>query len=142
MANDSGIEGPNAWPGRTDGVMTGFLMGTDPSVWNLLDYTIAAGDNFVLYVDCRDNWTSTPALPAQLQMTLYYLVDGVRTPLATTTVELTTTWNTFSLTLSPSDAAVSVGSKIGIELKNASNATDANNSWIGLDNVHLFDLSG
>ncbi|MCJ7778414.1 MAG: hypothetical protein MUP16_08890 [Sedimentisphaerales bacterium] len=139
IATDSGIEGPDAWPGHTDGVMTGFLMGTDPSAWNLLDYTIVAGDDFILFVDARDNWTETASMPAKLQMTLYCLVGGVRTPLATTTVELTTTWNTFSLTLSPSDAAVAIGSNIGIEL---TNATASANSWIGMDNVHLINLAG
>ena len=90
-------------------------------------------------MDARDNWTEAASMPAKLQMTLYYLVGGVRTPLATTTVELTTTWNTYSLTLSPIDAAVAVGSNIGIEL---TNATASNNSWIGMDNVHLINLAG
>ncbi len=138
-ATDSGIEGPDAWPGRTDGVMTGFLRGTDPSAWNLTDFVIKASDDFILFVDARDNWTESASMPAKLQMTLYYLVDGVRTPLATTTVELTTTWNTYSLAFAANSVLAAVGSEIGIEL---TNATATNNSWIGMDNVHLFDLSG
>jgi hypothetical protein len=139
IATDSGIEGPDAWPGHTDGVMTGFLRGTDPSAWNLTDYVIKASDDFILFVDARDNWTETASMPAKLQMTLYCLVGGVRTPLATTTAELTTTWNTCSLAFTANTVPAAVGSNIGIEL---TNATASANSWIGMDNVHLINLAG
>jgi hypothetical protein len=135
MADDSGIEGPDAWPGHTDGVMAGYMMGTDPSVWNTTSYIIGEGEKFTLSVDARDNWTSDPALPAKLAMTLYCDIGGVRLPLAATTVELTTTWTTFTLKMTAD--ALAAGLPIGIELKNASNATTDNNSWIGIDNVHL-----
>jgi len=136
-AADSGEEGPDAWPGNTDGVWAGYMMGTDPSVYNLTDYDIKAGDNFVLSVDARNNWTADAALPAQLQMTLYYEADGVRVPAATQAVELTTTWTTYSLALAANDIPESIGKMLGIELKNASNATSDNNSWIGMDNVRI-----
>jgi hypothetical protein len=135
MANDSGIEGPDAWPGHTDGVMAGYLMGTDPSVFNVTSYVIGEGEKFVLSVDSRDNWTSDPALPAKLAITLYAQTAEGRTVLATTTVELTTTWTTFTLECTADAAAA--GLPLGIELKNASNATTDNNSWIGIDNVRL-----
>jgi len=134
-AADSGVEGPDAWPGNTEGVWAGYMMGTDPSIYNLLNYDIKAGDNYVLSVDVRDNWTSDAALPAQLQMTLYYEADGVRVPVATQAVELTTEWATFALPFSADDIPESIGNMLGIELKNASNATADNNSWIGMDNV-------
>jgi hypothetical protein len=136
MAEDSGIEGPDAWPGHTDGVMAGYMMGTDPSAWNTTSYIIGEGEKFTLSVDARDNWTSDPALPAKLAMTLYALsADGVRMPIGSATVELTTEWATFTLECTAD--AVAAGLPIGIELKNASNATTDNNSWIGLDNVRL-----
>ncbi len=136
-ATDSGVE--SDWPGHTDGVWTGFLRGTDPSAWNLTDYVIKASDVFILFVDARDNWTESASMPAKLQMTLYCLVGGVRTPLAITTVELTTTWNTYSLVFTANTVPAAVGSKIGIEL---TNATPSANSWIGMDNVHLINLAG
>ncbi len=136
-AADSGVEGPDAWPGNTEGVWAGYMMGTDPSTYNLLNYDIKAGDNYVLSVDARDNWTSDAALPAQLQMTLYYEADGVRVPVATQTVELITEWATFVLPFSANDVPESIGSMLGIEINNASNATADNNSWIGMDNVRV-----
>jgi hypothetical protein len=135
MAEDSGIEGPDAWPGHTDGVMAGYMMGTDPSAWNTTSYIIGEGDKFTLSVDARDNWTDTPALPAKLAMTLYCDVGGTRIPLATTSVELTTDWTTFTLEMTAD--ALAAGLPIGIELKNASAATTDHNSWIGMDNVRL-----
>ena len=136
-ATDSGVE--SDWPGHTDGVWTGFLRGTDSSIWNLLDYYITPGDDFVLYVDSRDNWTEAASMPAKLQMTLYYEADGQRVAAATGTAELTTTWNTFSLALTANSVPDSIGHKLGVELINA---TPTANSWIGLDNVHVLNLSG
>jgi hypothetical protein len=140
-ASDSGVEGPDAWPGHTEGVWAAFMMGTDPSTYNLTDYVIQCGDDLVLYVDSRDNWTADAAKPTQLQITLYYEAGG-RVPAATATVELTETWTTFSVELKADDVPACVGNKVGIELKNASNATTDNNSWIGLDNVILINMRG
>jgi len=117
--------------------MAGYLMGTDPSVWNTTAYLIADGDDLELSVDARDNWSAAPAMPAKLAMTLYCDVFGTRLPLATTTVELTTTWTTFTMNLAAADIAAAIGMPIGIELKNASAATESDNSWIGIDNVRL-----
>ena len=69
------------------------MMGTDPSVYNQLAYEIQAGDILTLKVDAWNNWTADAALPAQLEITLYYNADGLRTPAASAVVELTTTWN-------------------------------------------------
>jgi len=140
-AADSGVE--SDWPGHTEGLWSGFLMGMDPSIWNPLNYVIKPGDDIVLLVDARDNWTAAAALPAKLEMTIYRLVDGQRTPLVTNTVELTTAWATYSLEFKANAVPELIGSALGgIELKNVSNATPENNSWIGLDNVGLFDVSG
>ena len=136
-AEDSGVEGPDAWPGNTHGVWAAFMMGTDPSVWNVTSYNIVEGNKFILSVDARDNWTANAALPAKLQMTLFYKVGNVRIPLATTAVELTTTWTTFALAAGTDADLGCVDWPIGIELKNASNATATDNSWIGIDNVRL-----
>jgi hypothetical protein len=137
VAQDSGIEGPNAWPGTTDGVMAGYMMGTDPSVWQTLAYEITEKGDLVLSVDARDNWSAAAAMPAKLAMTLYCDISGIRLPLATKTVELTTTWTTFTLNLKGADASIGMGLPLGIELKNASKVTSTDNSWIGIDNVRL-----
>ena len=135
-AFDSGVE--SDWPGSTEGIWSGFLMGTDPSVWNLVNYVIKAGDVLVLSVDARDNWTAPAALPAQLKMDLYYQdIDFGRVSVASNTVTLNETWTTYTLIFVANSVPGSIGKKIGIELKNASNATSTDNSWIGIDNVRL-----
>ncbi len=134
MANDSGVE--QGW-NPTDGVWTGFLMGTDPSVFNTTTYEMKDTENYLLSVDAVNNWTADAALPAKLALTLYVDISGVRLPLATTTVEVTSTYTTFTLELKADAVGAAAGMPIGIELKNASNATDTANSWIGIDNVVL-----
>ena len=56
-AADSGVEPPGSWPGVTDGEVAGFMMGSDPSVWNLTDHVIASGEEILLQIDLQDNWT-------------------------------------------------------------------------------------
>jgi hypothetical protein len=130
MANDSGVESDSRYP-ATDGVWTGFLMAGDPSVWNLTSHLIADGDDFVLSVDARDNYTATP--PALLTMSLYCGIAGTRLAMATTTVEVTGEMATYTLSLPADVVGAAAGLPIGIELKNSS----AGSSWIGIDNVHL-----
>ena len=129
VAADSGVE--SAWPGSTEGVWSGFLMGSDPSAYNLTNHIIAAGETFTLEVDARNNWSeNTPAL---LQMDIYYDNAGSRVQAATKTVELTDTWTGFSLEFAANDMPGSIGNKIGIELNNVTSGA----SWIGLDNVRI-----
>jgi hypothetical protein len=129
QAIDSGVE--SDWPGSTEGVYSGYLMGGDPSVWNLTGYVVAAGDVFTLQVDSRNNWSA--ATPAQLELSLYYDVAGVRNQAASVIVDLTDSWAGYSLTFTADDLAASIGNPIGIELKNAASSS----SWIGIDNVRL-----
>src|SRR4030042_2219434 len=53
---DSGVE--TGW-GATDGEWTAFLMGGDPSVWQLTSYVIGADDVIELKVDAKNNWQAT-----------------------------------------------------------------------------------
>ena len=153
-AFDSGVEGPDAWPGNTDGVYAGFLLGgmspwgstyPEPSVWQDLGYTIQAGDQFAVAVDSRDNWSEVA--PAQLLISLYY-VDGVlRVPLAIRLVPLDGTqgtpvpnedpWRTYVLNIA--DASAGVGKVLGIELANIAQLSRVppGNTWIGIDNVRF-----
>jgi hypothetical protein len=129
---DSGVE--SDWPGSTEGVYSGFLMGGDPSAWNLTDYVIQAGDVLTLLVDARDNWTDGGL--ADFTMSLYYDVGGIRNTVASVTlVDISQTWTTYSLTFAADDVPASIGSQIGIELKNID--TPAGGSWMGMDNVRL-----
>ena len=112
-------------------------MGTDPSAYNLTDYVIQAGDALTPFVDARDNWTVGAALPALLELSLYYDVEGQRMTVAVEVAELTSEWTTFAVALIADDAPDAIGHLQGVERNNVSNATSGNNSWIGVDNVEV-----
>jgi len=92
---DSGVE---IGPGATDGSWIAYLMGSDqdngdPSIWNLLPYIIKAGDEFVLTVDARNQHKANT-----LKMSFYYQDnEGRRITVASKTVELTDTFNSYFL---------------------------------------------
>lgn len=132
VAEDSGVE--SGWPGSTDGVYAGYLMGSDPSVWQLTNIVLAAGESYVLKVDAQNNWSDqTP----ELQLALYYDNAGTRVPLASTIVNPVSQgdggWMEFSVAFAVDDVPASIGSQLGIEIDNVS----AEGSWIGIDNVRL-----
>jgi hypothetical protein len=132
---DSGVE--SDWPGSTDGAWTGFLMGGDPSIYQTTDHVIAAGDEFLLMVDARDNWSAAP--PALLEVTLYADAMGQRVVLAPPdTFEMLPSdaeqpWATYSLSFAADTMVMLQGFPIGVELRNAQEAS----SWIGIDNVRF-----
>lgn len=138
-AQDSGVE--SAWPGATEGVYSGFMMNApDGPVWNIVSYRVVSGDQFLLAVDSRNNWTEGDV--PLLQITLGYVaVGGARTPIATTTVapalglpDNSTDWPTYYLDVP--DAEVAAGSLLYIELQNVSEVGEKK-SWIGVDNVRF-----
>jgi len=126
---DSGVE--TGWT-PTDGDWTAYLMGGDPSVWQLTDYTITEGDVFEVKVDARITWAATT-----LQMTIYYDDNGTRVPAATSDVTLADDMQEYILSFSASDVPESAGHQIGIGFANASSG----DTWIGLDNVRLYVAS-
>lgn len=138
-AADSGVEGPDAWPGTTEGHWAGFMMNApDPSVWQILGYKVKDGDQFCLAVDAQDNWTDNASLPTTLQMTLFYIEDGgPRVPIKSEPAILVgmgaDTWATYLLNVP--DASAAVGRLLGIELQNVS--TGESSSWMGIDNVRF-----
>jgi len=129
--SDSGVETGYT---PTDGQWTAFLMGADPSVWQLTDYVIDAQDVFELRVDARNTWQGTT-----LRIVLFYDEEGMRIPVAFADVTVTDAMQTFSLVFNAQDVPDAVGKPIGVELDNV---TANGESWIGLDNVRLTDLEG
>lgn len=126
VAADSGVE---TGYGPTDGDWTAFMMGGDPSTWQLTDHTIAAGEIYELSLDAHVTW-----LGVDFQMDLYYDDAGTRVQAATRTVTLGDDMAAYSLTFNADDVAASIGNKIGIELNNV---TATEGSWLGMDNVSL-----
>ncbi|MEN6577898.1 MAG: hypothetical protein ABFD90_16255 [Phycisphaerales bacterium] len=131
VVTDSGVEtGYSA----TDGEWTAFLMGADPSVWQLTNYVIEAEDVFKLEVDARNTYLGTT-----LRIILFYDEEGFRMPLTFVDAAVNDEMQTFSLEFNAADAPDVVGKKIGVEFDNV---TTTGGSWIGLDNVRLWDLEG
>lgn len=118
----------------TDGTWTAFLMGADPSVWQLTDYVIGAEDVFELQVDARNTWQGTT-----LRIILFYDEEGIRFPVAFADVAVADEMQTFSLVFDARETPDAVGKRIGVEFDNV---TANGESWIGLDNVCLTDLEG
>jgi len=126
MATDSGVE--TGW-NASDGEWSGFLRGSDPSVWQLTSYVIDANDVIELKVDAKNNWQATTFL-----LSLYYDEAGVRVPVASVEATLTDEMQEFSVVLSAADVPEAAGKLLGIELDNVTPDVD---SWLGLDNVRL-----
>jgi hypothetical protein len=128
-ASDSGVE--TGWY-PTDGDWTGFIMDSDPTVWNLTNYTIAAGDEFTLKVDAQNNFGADT-----FRASLYYDDPCGRVEVATQDYPISAAGEgakeEMTLSFSALDVPASVGHKIGIEFDNATSG----GSWLGMDNVRL-----
>lgn len=121
-AADSGVEGGA-------GVWSGYKMSNDPSVYNLSEHIIAAGEEFKVKLEAKDGWHSNKII-----ITLYFDTgNGVRKMLSTQTFDLGPT-DPFELFATATTA--SVGAKLGIMIDNVS--IDAGSGWAGFDNVQLF----
>lgn len=123
VAVDSGVEGgPSEW--------SAYKMSNDPSVYNLSQHIIAAGQEFKIKLEAKDGWHSSKII-----VTLYFDTgNGVRKTLATQTFDLGSTAVPFELFATATTA--SVGANIGIMIDNVS--IDAGSGWAGFDNVQLF----
>lgn len=128
VASDSGVE--SDWPGSTDGVWAGYIMAADPSVWQLTDTVIQAGQAYLLIVDAQNNWSEGTA---ELMISLYYDDGGTRMGASSVLVNPGSPWETFQLWFMADDMPAAIGSQIGIEIDNVS----AGASWMGLDNIRL-----
>jgi hypothetical protein len=131
-AIDSGVESDT-----THGLYASFFMGGDPVAYNLTAYQIQAGEVFTLTVAAHDTWTDSGL--ADLQISLYYDVAGVRNVVATQTyVDISQAWADYTLQFNADDVAASIGNKIGIEIANVNGpTTNGWGSWLGADEVRL-----
>jgi len=124
---DSGVETGYT---PTDGEYTAFLMGGDTSVYQITDYVIEEGDNIELVVDARITYVAT-----LFEMMLFYEDNGTRVPLGWEEWELTDAMEECFASFSADNHPEAVGKKLGIWFDNVSDSA----SWMGLDNVRLFN---
>jgi hypothetical protein len=123
---DSGVE--TGWS-ATDGEWTAFLRSSDPSIFQVTHYNIAADDIIQLSVDSRITWAATTLL-----MELFYVDgDGAMVPVASKEVALTDDMANYNVFFVAADDPNAVGQKLGVLFDNVSPA----DSWIGLDNVNI-----
>jgi len=126
--NDSGVDGPDG-----NGNYWGYLWNQEPSVYNLTNHVIAAGEEYKVTLDVWDAWFGWDFF----SVTLYYNTgDGIRKVLATKTFDGVG----MGLELTATATEDAVGARLGIELKaNATGNTGwLNNGWTAFDNVRLF----
>jgi len=128
-AISSGVE--TGWT-PTDGLWTAFLEASDSAVYQIPGYVIQEGDAIDLVVDSRITWNAL-----LLEMRMFYADDAWNTfILDVEQYELTQEMAPYSASFKASDHPECIGKKLGIAFANVSDMTD---SWIGLDNVQLFN---
>ena len=138
---DSGVdyEGNNTFvPVVDDGDWYAFLMGDDPTVWQLTNHTILAGEVFTLTFDAYNCYNGPDVTGS-----LYYDDNGSRVTVASVTV----TGLIFkdlngavegSVTFAAGDVPAAIGRKIGIEFDNPRLDSEFTyGSWTAFDNVQL-----
>ncbi|MCJ7693675.1 MAG: DUF4982 domain-containing protein [Sedimentisphaerales bacterium] len=121
-----------------DGDWYAFLMGDDPTVWQLTDHIIAAGEIFTLVFDAY-NCYDGPDVTANL----YYDDAGSRVTVASVTVTGLILQDENgavegTVTFTAGDVPAAIGSKIGIEFDNPRLDSEfPYGSWTAFDNVRL-----
>jgi hypothetical protein len=120
-----------------DGLWYGYIMGDDPTVYQLTDHTIAAGEYFTLTFDAYSVYDGPT-----IQASLYYEDGGARVPVATGTVtglEDNAGYAVVGTVVFVAyDAPESIGKTLGIEFDNPENDDDFQyGSWTAMDNVRL-----
>jgi len=139
VADNSGVDTEDSGFVVTDGQWFGYLWNADPSVYNLTDHTISAGELLILTVDASKGYTSGNNGPL-FKMTLYYDNAGSRVPVSSHTFAMHGTddhiiQDEYSITFTADLTPASIGKKIGIELQNT--ASPELTSWLLMDNVRL-----
>ena len=120
-----------------DGDQYGFIMGDDPTVYQLTDHTIAAGEYFTMTFDAYNEYDGP-----EMKGILYYLDGMTRVPLASDTVtglkEKAGYAEYGKVVFTAYDHPDSIGKKLGIEFDNPLNDDDFTfGTWSAMDNVKL-----
>ncbi|NQT25313.1 T9SS type A sorting domain-containing protein [candidate division KSB1 bacterium] len=126
---DSGVEESDS---ATDGAWAGFMMSGDPSVWQLTDHVIAAGEFIELHVDVWVTW-----IAEGVTIGLYYDNAGERVELNSTEIAVTSDMTGYSVGFYADDTPAAIGNTVGIELQNS---TASASTWVGMDNVRLYNM--
>lgn len=131
VAWDSGVE--TGWT-PTDGEYTAFLMGADSSVYQITEYAIQPNDDIHLAFDARITWAAT------LLEALFFYVDdaGNKVPIAGDIFELTGEMMPYEIAFKAAEHPEAVGHLLGVWFDNVS---EDGQSWLGLDNLVLMNLS-
>jgi hypothetical protein len=130
---DSGIEAKGSGNPQ-EGQYSGYLMGSDTSVWNTTNYTILAGDVIKLRVMGNNSWQAS-ILHAEL-----YYVDSTkpnnRVTLAFSDNTLNTDYSSaeYSVSFAADTISACIGKKLGVLLDNVS---PIGQSWLDIDFVRL-----
>jgi hypothetical protein len=132
-SGDSGVEGGD----NGSGAWIGYLGSADPSIFNTSGHSIVSGNSYSATFDLRDTYTDANA-PTTVEVNLYYFDGTNRITLgAPQSYMIGDNFTSYSLSLTPAQAAAGVGFPIGIEFDNITDVSAGGDSWIGMDNVSL-----
>jgi hypothetical protein len=124
-------------PTVEDGLWYGYIMGNDPTVWQLTDHTIAAGEVFTLTFDAYNCYDGP-----EVQANLYYDDNGTRVVVASGNVTGLEHGSGYavpgSVVFIANDVPGCIGKNIGVEFDNPLRDEDFRyGTWTAMDNVQL-----
>jgi hypothetical protein len=116
---------------KTDGTWGAYLVGGEPSIWQVTDHVIVEGESFKVDVDAFVVIGSVRDDKGNLKISLFYDNAGVRVPVASQTWSVPLSPKTYSVSFSTSQARAAVGHAIGVEIVNVSD------NGLSVDNIRL-----
>ena len=143
VAVDSGPDIYDTWD-PTEGHQVGYINNDDPSVWNLTDHVIAAGEEFTLKIDAENTYVPN-GVPSLFKVSLYYLDGENRVTAAEDTFTMLTiggqggkdpAYLECAVGFAADDVPGSIGKQLGVELEDVSD-TPGSVSYTCFDNVRV-----
>jgi hypothetical protein len=132
VAPKSGVRSDFAPAGMT-GARFAFLTNGDPGIWQTSNHVIVEGEEFEVTIDANMfTGVIRDSIP-NLRLSLYYEQDGARVQVATRTMQVPHSRQTYSLSFATGAARAAVGHKLGVEIRNIS----LNDCTVAVDNVRL-----
>jgi hypothetical protein len=128
---EAGIEAPSS-----DGLVCAAI-GSEDSLYQLLDHVIMGGDEYTLTFDAYYLWSDTPTYDCTFQGQLYYDDDGQRVVLDYVEDHFDVydqIWHEYNVITTIAQDSPAIGRQLGIEL---ATVEQANTSWFGFDYVRL-----